>query len=236
MCNAQVQQLINTVVDQKIANGELFTAYDISKCVQDEEKAQGLPFTRHLEIKHDVHSAIDPHLLDNSGTYVRTLIPVATPRPWLYHPQGADPMSYIPFGQTKPIGQHPQAADPSTCYIPAPQTKLLPSGVMQPSLSDDGDDSFANRSPDARGTLCVPSQLLHEAGILPGSKVVVVAETQGAKAVLVVRKQTGSDTGLTEYTVDSYGNVRMTAFTLIQGKLPGPTYSFEGKDTEVYVF
>jgi hypothetical protein len=237
MCNPNycydsiIQQLITTIVDQKIVNGELFTAYDISKCVQDEEKAQGLPFTRHLEIKHDVHNTIDPHLLDNGGTYARTLIPVATPRPWLYHPQGADPMTYIPFGQTQPIGQNPQGVAPT----PAPQ--LLPSGIMQPAPADDGDDDgFDNRSPDARGTLCVPSQLLHEAGMLPGNKVVVVAETCGDQAVLIVRKQTGSDTGLTEYTVDSYGNVRMTAFTLTQGKLPGPLYSFEGKTAEVYVF
>lgn len=235
MCNCQVQQLIAAIVDQKVTNGEMFTAYDISKSVQAQEQSLGIPFTRHLEIKRDVHDTIDPHLLDNGGTYARTLIPIGTPQPWLYHPQGADPMTYIPFGQTKPIGQHPQSADPAASYIPH-QTKLLPSGVMQPAPSDDGDDEFTDRSPDARGTLCVPSQLLHEAGMLPGNKVVVVAETQGDKAVLVVRKQTGSDTGLTEYTVDSYGNVRMTAFTLIQGKLPGPMYSFEGKDAEVYVF
>jgi bifunctional DNA-binding transcriptional regulator/antitoxin component of YhaV-PrlF toxin-antitoxin module len=163
------------------------------------------------------------------------LIPIGTPQPWLYHPQSADPMTYIPFGQTKPIGQQPQSADPAACYIPH-QTKLLPSGVMQPAPSDDGLDGFSNRSPDARGTLCVPSQLLHEAGLQPGDKVAVVAETQGDKPVLIVRKRAASDVGLTEYTVDRYGNVRVTAFTLIQGKLPGPTYSFEGTDSQVCVF
>jgi len=252
--------LIVDVVNQKVTNGELFTAYDISKCVQAEEKKQGLPFTRHLEIKGDVHRAIAPHLVENGGGYARTLVPIANPQPWLYHPINADPANYIPYGATQPIGSTVNVLTPPA----APslggngKTKMLPGGVMQPPPADDGatalgkaitapvaapplpasddDDDFQNRSPDARGTLCVPSQLLHEAGIYPGDKTVVVAGAKAdGKPCLLVRKQNEADTGLTEYTVDVHGNVRITAFTLVQGKLPGPTYNFEGKDNEVYV-
>ena len=198
MCSSVVQQLIVDVVNQKVTNGELFTAYDISKCVQAEEKKQGLPFTRHLEIKGDVHRAIAPHLVENGGGYARTLVPIANPQPWLYHPINADPANYIPYGATQPIGSTVNVLTPPA----APslggngKTKMLPGGVMQPPPADDGatalgkaitapvaapplpasddDDDFQNRSPDARGTLCVPSQLLHEAGIYPGDKTVVV--------------------------------------------------------------
>jgi hypothetical protein len=200
MCDSQVVDLIVDIVTRKCQAGDLFTAYDISREVQVEEKAAGIPFTRHAEIREDVLDAIQPFLQQNGGNYVSILLPIANPNPRLFFPDGSDTNTYIPFGETQPLNLYSLAT-------PALQ---IQNGVLQPLPVDDDQDisqqdisqvlgfpvmkvngrncnefcrvypdhtEFENRSPDSRGTLCVPAVLLGNAGFKPGDKVMVLATT-----------------------------------------------------------
>ena len=257
MCSSQTKDIIDQVVTAKCQAGHIFTAYDATREIQVQEKQQGLPFTRHAEIRDDVLAAIS--IFVQNGQYTYITIPIANPAPRLFFPVGADPNTYVPFGQTQPIGitmpqAVPQLSAPGGNGATIVAAAIVAAGILQPPPADDDDDfspptptqttqtiqviitdKYEDRSPDARGTLTVPAALLANAGFKIGDKVMVVATKKSDKPVLVISRTTlPGETPLTTYTVDPSGNVRLTPFVL--KSLFGPTYDFIGDDHEVIVW
>ena len=91
----EVLDLIDKVVDEKIANNEMFTAFDVSLDVKSKCRAQNLPIFRHSEMRQEIHQAVQVFVAN--GNYEIVLKDVGAPRPAnLYYPQGTDPDSYTP--------------------------------------------------------------------------------------------------------------------------------------------
>lgn len=87
-------ELIQEVVEEMVGQDETFTAYDVSRRVQAKEKERGLPFTRHLVMRDEVHRVLRPYL--DSGQYMRSPHnPVPNKEAWLYQlaPATQDPVA-----------------------------------------------------------------------------------------------------------------------------------------------
>lgn len=84
---------------------------------------------------------------------------------------------------------------------------------------------------DARGTLCVPSILLRNAGLNPYD--IVSVTTDALNGSLIISKITQNP--LTTYTVDEYGNVRITQGILVKAGMGGDEYNITGDTDKITV-
>lgn len=185
--------LIHEVIDQKVENNEMFTAFDISKQVQTLQKERNLPFERHSLMKDDIHQVMKHWLSEH---YEKTTIDVGEHiRPILYYPQNADPTTYV-----------------NQNHIDVVQVNVP---VQQPQLA------VTNYHPDARGTLCVPAELVRGVLFNVGETVYTMAgnDGHGRAIVEIVRQIPAGQESLAAYTVDDYSNIRVTRPTLIKAGL-----------------
>jgi len=222
MCDSTTISLIDEVVSQKVSDGEMFTAYDVTLAVQELLKKSGLfdhTQHRHKYIKNDVHRSAETAVL--SGQYSRNLQNVGAPTPAnVYFPIGKDPSNYVPLTRTdapQSQKQDSSVAGPHTITIPA---------LMAPEVDDDGDGSFVDRKPDARGTICVPAFLLRAVGFKPQDVAYTLAGTDSTGAYLSVSNNKANG-HMVSYTVDHACNVRITKATLDYAGLNGKSYDFE---------
>jgi len=229
MCDPVVKSLIADMVGKKVANGEMFTAFDVTLEVQKELKVQGqfdATLHRHSHLKNDVHDVINSNLNVAGGNYFRSLQDVGAPTlAYVYYPLGGTPANYVPLKRKDdPV----VSIDPFTITIPAtpyvsnndPFTITIPS---LPDSSDGGDGVDNGRTPDARGTVCVSSALMRYAGFQCHDTAYVFQE---GNRLVVAKVVPNGVTPLTTYTVDQYCNVRITKAILDYAGL-GPTYDFE---------
>lgn len=237
MCDPQTLSLIEEVVDRKVNNQEMFTAFDVSLEVQEKAKGQGLPFTKHSHMKGDTHRCIDTHV--NSGAYQRTLKDVGAPvDAFLYYPAGADPDTYVPRPRKDAVktapaavaATSPGAIDTSQFGTSDNNDDSDVSSAVDTDDDEEGDQTASGRTPDARGSLTVPSYLLRAAGF--AEKEVAYVTKQGDTLVLSKQTPPGS-VPLTTYTVDYHNNVRITDKTL--ANIPGSSYDFDGTSDQVVV-
>lgn len=130
MCDEATRDLIREVSAEAVRQQESFTAYQISKRVQIRQKEKGLPFTRHLTIRNDVHRELATYLRD--GSYDRQLVQV-TPdqQAYLYFPMGSPPMadSVTPTDTSAPSDE--PVSDDSR-LLTSDDDGILPNGVIQP--------------------------------------------------------------------------------------------------------
>ena len=218
--------LIAEVVAAKTTNGEMFTAYDVSKEVQDKAKAAQLPFVRHNHMKGTVHDTVAPHV--DSGDYEKDQqhdVGATTPA-ILYYPAGSDPNDYV--------STHAAAAPAPSSGAPA-SSVAASLGVVQPDPdtddddeddddSDDGDGSTTaqNIPPDQRGRVCAPNSMTHALGWKQGDTIHVDVGTFRKKPCLILSK-TPRGTNVVDYTVDKNDNVRVHDHALAQINLKGAT-------------
>lgn len=137
--------VVETVVDEKVGRGEMFTAHDVTL----EVRSRG-----HRAAHSDVRDAV--HDYYNRGgmgvAYTRTNIVVPQGNPYLYHRSADNPSSYTNIrGGNAPV---PSPA-PATINVPQPQ----------PASQDDDDDDDG-----LPGAIAIPPSLLSDMGgvtILP---------------------------------------------------------------------
>lgn len=231
MCDLSTLNLIVEVIEQKIINQEMFTAFDVSTEVQKKAKNQSIPIERHRNMKNDIHQEMQQYL--HAGMYKSQLHDVgAQMQAILYFPDNSDPNNYIPQkrkdnslgvvikGNTKPIIP--------ACAVVDGKLKLVDT-----TSQDISDSQKAGRSPDQRGTLTVPNNLLQNAGLKPRMTAFVFLRPQDD--LLFVTKNVHDRKYEAVYTVDYAGNVRITKSIL---KLIGDdnsTYDFERNADEVIV-
>ena len=214
MCDIAVLQVIEQKTQEKIGNGEMFTAYDITRAV----RAQVGRSTNvaHQEVKQEVHG------LFASGQfgvdYTRNLANLAgvNPQPWIYHRTTDDPTNYVSI-----LGvANAPAADPASL-----------TGISPPQDADALDDAINKQSDgafnvDGRGTLCLPASLVRQAGLTALDEA-YVAQDLVNNAVVLSKNEQPSLTQLAKYTVDKYINVRINQPVLQKAGLGGKTYDIE---------
>jgi hypothetical protein len=219
MClpDVAVQQAIETAVQTKVANSEMFTVYDITKAARS---ASGLQF-RHNDVKDEIHTVVGQY----APSYMRQLIdlPGVPVRPFLYFPQGSDPALYNVGGQSTVTAQNIQAAsqNPAPTFAPA-------------SPSNDPDVVH----PDTRGRLWIPSSFIAGLGVSHPSPV-YVTETDlpnGAKGLQITTAVPAGASKAVEYIVDRHANIAISAGILVDAGINGnQDYKVEGTATAVTV-
>ena len=140
MCSDKCQNLIDEVLSELVDGNESFTAYDVSKKVQGLLDQQGLPFERHIHMRAFIHNLMDNCVF--SGEYEKELRNVsgAAQKAWVYFPTK---LSNTPL--TLPAKTLKAITKPCTYTVQAKPPKQ-------------------GRKVDARGTLCVPANLVRKAG------------------------------------------------------------------------
>ena len=227
MCEPATTSLIQEVIEQKIGNDELFTAFDISLAVKELAISKSEPVERHRHMKRTIHETLEPYT--RQGVYNIELWDVgAQTQANLYYPKGADPNTYVPVSRrdSKPDSTSTAAA-------------TAPISVADPADTDDGDGvDSGGRKADKRGSLTIPCFLLRQAGL----KVKDVAyatsrkDGKGDDTVVLGKRVAAGCAPLTSYTVDKNGNVRVCNATLkTAGFADTATYDFERVDDQVII-
>jgi hypothetical protein len=217
MCDVALAQLIEKTALQKVQNGEIFTAHDITRAVRQQTATR----VGHNDVRSEVHSLFSRGMMPN---YTRTLatFPGVNPQPWIYHPFTADVSQF----QSKIVVQ---------------PTQTIASVSNDDDQEDDDHDDAVNKTAngfyrvDARQTLCVPNRLLRKISLTPGQEAAVCADYQNNQLLVVNPQNTGPHQHLSTYTVDSYGNVRITQATLQRGGHPGTEYEIDGDSSRVTI-
>jgi hypothetical protein len=231
MCDQATLDVISEVVDERTNNKEMFTAYDISKSVQDVFSGQNdLDLKnrhRHSLIKNDVHRALSQVV--SSDDYRKVLTDVgASVQAFVYYPVGSDPSQYQ--AQQRPAAPPQPAQSGTTPYVPPTPT------VADNGKDDTKDDS--GRAPDNRGTLAVPVHILAAVGFTPlETAYATPTKRSGKNALALSQRPIPGESPATTYTVDSYGNVRVTQAVLAKAGIgtSGVSYDFETENDVAYV-
>lgn len=207
MVDFDTQTCIDTVISQKVQAGELFTAFDVSNAVKVMLRNLGTfdgSIHRHRVMRDNINLALNDVIGDyNSFYYVKTLCDVSsTEKAFVYHPSHVSASTYIGAGVVNPVPvANTQSANPS--FITNSNTLVITNSPL--STSD-------VKMPDARGTLCVPSQLLKDAGFSTYDAAYVYKQVD---CLLISPKQLDAVTYYDAYyTVDHSCNVRITKYTL----------------------
>lgn len=262
MSNA-IQPVIESVVDSKVQNGEMFTAHDITLETRTRGHRAG-----HNEVRDAVH---DYYSRGGMGVaYTRTSITVPLGgTPFLYHRSVDDPANYQNIrGQ----GQVPTPST-STIAVPAPSSITATDG-------DDGDDD------DDGSLVAVPAGML--SGLSPGFAMPLPMPQVAGVAIASRKARTGNDNagvvvGRTvdgrqtlsvpttliisagfkpkqgvwvypvgntvevssspphgvekpsKYTVDSHGQVRITQYILKRAGIGGTKYDLTAEKSKIVV-
>jgi hypothetical protein len=239
MCDTATLSTIEEVVRSKVQNNELFTAFDVTLAVQTALKGNGTfdaNVHRHRHLKEDVHNVVETYV--SGGQYQRNLQSVGAPTPaFVYYPTGGDPSKYVPLARNDGPAVTP-ANDPYTITVPKTSASATavasPATTYNPTANNVGDGlDNVGRSPDARGTLTVPSYLLRAAGFGFNDQAYVYAD---GNRLVVSKQQPPSPTTSTAYTVDHSCNVRITKAVLeYAGLSQVASFDFDGDTNGVYV-
>lgn len=204
MVDFDTQTCIDTVISQKVQAGELFTAFDISNAVKVMLRNLGTfngSIHRHKVMRDDVNLALNYVMGDfNRFNYIRTLCDVSsTEKAFVYHPANVSASTYVGAGIANPVPVSPYV-DPT-----AINAQVATTSVVNNSTSD-------VKMPDARGTLCVPSQLLKDAGFSTYGAAYVYKQVD---CLLISPNVLPAVSNYDAYyTVDHSSNVRITKYTL----------------------
>jgi hypothetical protein len=213
---------IHAVVEEWIAEGKMFTAFEVSLAV----KERGVD-ERHRNMRDFVHEVIFEH--GGPANYTRTLMDVGAPeQAWVYHPMSTNPYSYRPLDRDG--GDRPCDDEPVTLPMSARTPAALVWSVNTGSVPDGAYGT------DQRGRLCIPVALLANIGV--GADQHVKVECQPDKEQLIVTKLGAQDpqTADATYTVEPDGNVRLTQTTLDKANIADlPCYNIEGNDKAITV-
>jgi hypothetical protein len=209
---AKIQQ----VAIDKAANNEMFTAFDVSRAVQNMGHKE-----RHNNMKEHVHDVFATGQLPG---YSRTLVVVEQGKPeaWVYHPQGVDPNTYTPTYQPLPNNIAPHIT-PGAFYQGNPSTgnPSLSSVTFQTSPRVKG-----KHKPDQRGAVTVPAALITKIGAKAGDKLAV--DPKGT--TLVISKNLPG-----RYTVNTSNNIRIKRKVWSQICDGSGEFEFEEKNGEIVV-
>lgn len=225
-----VSKLAETVVDEKVQNGEMFTAHDVTL----EVRSRGHK-VNHEEIRDAVH---DYHSRGGMGVaYIRTVIQTPKGNPWLYHRSVDDPNSYGNIrtsNQQVTIPTHNNNGSDNNTVISAPVNVLSSVAALfgkKPTPRQNA-STLSARKTDARKTLSIPSPLVRGANFKIAQQVYAVASSDGLD---IVAQAPPSGAVYSSYTVDRNSQVRITQATLRRAGIAGTEFDVEGDSSSVKV-
>jgi hypothetical protein len=227
MCDTFTESVIETVVNEKVQNNEIFTAFDITILAQGQLKSDKKfdpSIHRHRAMKNDIHRIINSVV---SGVYDRQLRDVgASSDAHVYYPYGSDPANYVAL----------TVADLFKVKVdPVVASVLNDSFTPVPATSD---TKICNA--DARGTVCISKFLIENAGMKAGDVAVVYTgkDDLNRDALILVGRANAASVvadSLATYTVDYHGNIRVTVSVLSEAKMVAANYDCDGNSTKVFI-
>lgn len=149
MCTSTNAIIVEDVVNEFIDEGKSFTAWDVTK----EAKKRGADES-HWHLKQAVH-ALFLNGAFSLKDYTRSLINIASPPPFLYHPVTEDPQNYEDAVLNRQSGSTPTDGVQTTPI----------------SVDDDDGDDCVDRNTDSTGRLCLPKNFLLELSLTPNDVV-----------------------------------------------------------------
>ncbi len=187
---------IERLAAQWVAEGKMFTAFEISLALKDQGVRE-----RHRNLKAKIHEALAQVGGEN---YSRTLMDVGAPsQAWVYHKLRDNPYLYEPLDRS---GYGDSA--PKKKARPKPQVardpKPLRAGSPEPPTNDDGVFGM-----DAQGHLTIPQSLIVGLGLAPGDEVHVVCDRLNQQIRLCRPSQFNPEPNHTTQTVAKDGTVRL---------------------------
>lgn len=232
MSNASLIPVVESVVDEKVLAGELFTAHDITLEIRQRGHRAG-----HGEIRDAVH---DYYARGGLGVaYSRTIISISgNGNPFLYHRGADDPSTYqnirgnnIAVPNFSSIQNDDDDDDDDDVQAVAIPPSLL-SGLSDVPDVPVNNQVIKSRIVDGRGTLSIPAPIIRQLGFKPRQKVYAVVVTDG---VDVVATQPPADVLYRRYTVDDHQQVRLTQSLLQRAGIAGKQYDVEQLNNKVVV-
>lgn len=181
---------IQNAIDAKVGACDMFTAFDVSRAVQNAGTRE-----RHNNMKHVVHEYFESGAMVG---YDRALVRVdpSKPEAWVYHPTGTDPTQYRPNHQSLQSGTTPQSFYSQTAPAPAPSVPSISAVAFQAPLVS------AKHKPDQRGAVTVPAKAIVAIGAKAGEVLDVVQD--GDKLVISRDGVNGR-----KYIINTSNNIRI---------------------------
>lgn len=196
--------LINEVVLEFVNDGMMFTAYEVSKEVQNRSLQRDMEFVRHLHMRDNVHEALECFV--DGIRYLKKLHDVGADIPAnLYYPVGSNPDQYMPLSRSSPKAKN----IPSITVTTVQPSSTSPSIALLPAMTNIT-SMPGGRKADSRGTLCIPNSQVRELGF--SARDTAYAYMTEAGTLVIARQPAPVDN--TAYTVDDNLNIRVTASTL----------------------
>lgn len=212
MCDLATRTVIEQVSSNFVQQGRQFTAWDVTK----EVRSQGVR-EKHNEIKKVVHELFSNGNFGSDYTRSVRQLPnqvSGQPAPFIYHRNYEQPDDYV------------------NAQVSASSDDEDDDKSSKSSFSVDDHDDGCYKV-DKRSRICIPKQLLFDIGIGAGDTVGVVFDSNSS-SLLITKDTKGTDV-LTNYKVDSYGNVRISQATLQKVGLGGNVYDIDGDTDKVFV-
>lgn len=211
---------IKDVIDDKIKNQVMFTAYDITTIVRAYLKV------KHSTIRDIVHDYFTNG--DMTADYTRTNVQSPSGGTYLYHPTTSDPNSYTFKGATAPAPvvastsgfspintSHLQPTVPTNTPV-QPSPFLVISSIPNQSQMKNRPNAIKGRVADGRGTYSVPVNLLKMIGLSATQKAYV--KTMKNKLEIT---STVPDSTYRTYTVDKSNQVRIPKCVFVENNILG---------------
>lgn len=216
MCSPQNQVIVDSVIDELAQQHKPFTAFDVT---QEARKRGATEF--HGQMKGSVHNRWAD--LQNKGYQRQTVSLAGSPvDPWLYFPQGYDPMDYvnaINAGITVPAG----VASPAH-----------PAGIAQPDADDDDDNDavtdYTTGELTSEDRLAIPTSMLRDIGVGAYDVVQVIAIPNDKKIEIRVDiGPNGIDPSnyVSEYETGKRMEVRISKQIMDKANMSGTAFKIE---------
>lgn len=201
-----LEQYIEDKVNKFIDENKTFTAHDITRELREEHT---------FNIPHDKVRSYVRQLFENGlmGDYTATLANfshIKNDQPWIYHDINEDANNYN---------------KPKTSTVHIANATLRPViGFLNlrstPIVSNN--NSVKKYTVDARNTLCIPVEMVKKIGLKSGDKVYIHKSQSVAENAMYIDNIYHGAEG--SYTVDKYGNVRITQSILQDCQISGKDY------------
>lgn len=205
---------IETIVQEWIAQGRAFTAYEVSR----EAQSRGIR-ERHANLRNHVHGCSVLQDAVNFGDYQRDNVPVGSGlNAILFHPDNYDISQYQPLDRN----------DGTTATATAPAVTTTP--TTAPTVSVFDVDEFEL---DFRNRLLVRKGFVTGIGANPGDLVGVFVENNMA----VIRKHDplGGSLPTAQMRVERDGEVRVSKSSLEAAGLTGDKFSIEVNGSQIEI-
>ena len=231
MLPPEYADLVKEVVDSKVANQEMFTAFDVSLEVKSKCKSQNLPPMRHSEMKADIHNYIMDEYI-STGLYNKSLHDVGAPsRAFLYHSPSSDPNNYVPmdrssFGNNKPQDTS-QSNSLASLGVAVADSTVGTKRRFQTAGEREKDGTF----PDKRKSIRVMVGLLRQLGLEPKDTAYISRAVINNENHIVVSKNP-RDNNIGSYTVNPNGGIAITSALQYDAAIHAPSYDVCVSDFE----